>query len=182
MPTIAVSKFAAIRHTEAGPFSHFNRSWDYLIDLVKHNFDKAEPGFTDGVLLVPLDPKGFFTPVCKLEPGHELVGSYESRRDGEEPRLSMGVAAGEKMPAVACKIVLFSREVLEAGGDPATGADYDIISVNAQATESEPIHFLTLMHNHFGSDGGTDTKMTPLDFEVAMRESFDFWKNHALMV
>ncbi len=79
--------------------------------------------------------------------------------------------------------MLFSREVLEAGGDPATGADYDIISVNAQLTEGdEAIHFLTLMHNHFGSDGGTDTKMSSEEFETAMRESFAFWKDHALMV
>ena len=182
MPTIGISKFAEGRHTEDNPFSHFSSSWSIVVGRAIDNFDKAEPGYAEGVLLVPVDPDGFFTPVSKLRPGQELVGKYEARREGEAPRLSIGVWRAVKMPAFACTIVLYSRELLESDGDAATGADYDIISVNAQATEDEPIHFLTLMHNHFGSDGGTDTKMNPEAFEAAMRESFAFWKDHALMV
>jgi len=39
---------------------------------------------------------------------------------------------------------------------------------------------MTLMHNHFGSDGGTDTKMSDSDFAAAMEVSFNYWKNKGM--
>ena len=63
-----------------------------------------------------------------------------------------------------------------------TDAEWEIVSVNGHPTnEPAPIAPNTLMHNHFGSDGGSNTNMTAEEFEAAMRESFEYWKNKGMM-
>jgi len=164
------------------PFSHFDGSEEELLARVARNFAEASPGYREGVLLVPVDPSGFFSPVCELAEGDKLVGEYKARRPGEDPRSSIGVEGGKKTPAVACSIILYSRAVLEEGGDPSTGADYDCAMIQARTHEGdEPMAPATLMHNHFGSGGGTDTKMSPDEFETAMRDSFQYWKSRAML-
>ena len=44
-----------------------------------------------------------------------------------------------------------------------------------------PINPMTLMHNHFGSDGGTDTHLSDKDFVIMLREGFEFWKDKAMI-
>jgi len=164
------------------PYSHFKGTESELIRLVKKNFGRAQPGYRHGVLLVPVDPAGFYSPVCELSEGDELVGAFTRRREGETPRITIGVKGGKKTPAVACSIVLYSRKALEESGSPATGADYDCIMIQARTSHGEePMHPDVLMHNHFGSDGGTDTKMSPEEFETKMREGFQYWKSRAMV-
>lgn len=181
-PTVGISDFLRSRMATELPFSHFEGTEDELIELVRKNFDKAKPGYRDGVLLVPVDPSGSFSPVCNLSDGDRLVGTYEPRRPGEAPRMSVFAEDGKKFPAAACSIILYSIAVLEEGNEPRTGMDYDCVMIQARTHEGdEPIDPTTLMHNHFGSDGGTNTKMSPEEFESALRECFLYWKDRALL-
>jgi hypothetical protein len=43
-----------------------------------------------------------------------------------------------------------------------------------------PIDPMTLMHNHFGSSGGTATNMTDAELVAALRTSFMWWKDKAM--
>ena len=183
MPTIAISDFLRSRLCAELPYSHFDGSEDELLELVQANFQDAKEGYRPGVLVIPVSPAGFHSPVCDLKEGDKLVGEYKARREGETPRVSIGVEGGAKTPAGGCNIILYSRETLEEGGDPATGADYDCIMIQATVRSGmrEPMNPNVLMHNHFGSDGGTDTKMSPGAFEEALREGFLYWNSRAML-
>jgi hypothetical protein len=183
MPTIGINDFVR-RQTSSSEFTHFDGPLERVAALAVEHFDQAKPGYRDGVCLVPVPPSGFFTGVATLEEGDELVGRYEARRLGEEPRkelrlLKEGV---EKIPARGVDVVLYRRNVLEESNEPCTGCEWDVISINGRPTEGEmPIAPMTLIANHFELDGGTATGMSPEEFEWALRESVLFWKDKALL-
>ena len=140
----------------------------------------AKPGYREGVLCIPVPHSMFRTGIIQLEPGMELAGGYEARREGEDPRKFV-VAKGTKMPAKYVEIILYNREVLEEDPEYQAIADWEIISINASPTDQPvPIPPDALIANHFGLSGGTDTGMTPEAFESALRQSVDFWQDKAM--
>ena len=44
-----------------------------------------------------------------------------------------------------------------------------------------PVLSMTLLHNHFESDGGTATDMTVQELEAALRRSMNYWRDKALL-
>jgi hypothetical protein len=197
MPTIGINDFVR-RQTPASEFTHFEGELKQVAELALKHFDQAKPGYRDGVCLVPVPPEGFFCGVVTLEEGDRLVGRYEARREGEEPRKELRVLrkgpkrvvgrrlvpapGATKSPCVAVDVVLYRREVLEESNEPCTGCDWDVISINGRLTEGEqPIAPMTLIANHFELDGGTATGMSPEEFEAALKESVLFWKDKAML-
>jgi hypothetical protein len=177
---IAISDFVR-RQTEKSQFSHWTLFDDELIALVESNFSKAKKGYRDGVCLVPVPPKGFYSSVVKLEPGDKLAGVYEARKEGETPRKSVFSVKRNKLPAVSVDIVLYSHETLAENNEQSCDADWEIISINASPTEDEmPIPTGALIANHLKLSGGTDTKMSDSDFVALLRKSVEFWSDKAL--
>lgn len=179
MPTFAIT--LASRQTPNSRFSHWEISDDELLERVAEALSSAKQGYREGVLEVPIDPSGFFSPVVELQEGDQLVGAYEARKPGEEPRKSVRRRASwrAKSAAAAVDVILYRHDVL--GDDASSDADWEIISVNARVTmEPEPIHPDTLIANHFGLDGGTPTNMDSAQFETALRTSVLYWKNRTL--
>lgn len=203
MPTIGINDFVR-RQACDSEYTHFDdgttslnpgeEEWEKVAALAETYFDRAKPGYRDGVVLVPVPPEGFWTGVVRLKEGDRLVGEYRARRPGEEPRKTLrvhrparrypgrtAIEAG-KQRCVAVDVVLYRRDVLEEGCEECTGADWDIVSVNGRITEEDqPIHPDTLIANHFELDGGTATGMTPGEFEKALRESVMYWKDKAFL-
>jgi len=184
--SIGISDFARKRHTAESPFTHFEivMGWSILPDMVRKNWDKRRPGYRDGVVLVPVDPEGFFCGVVQLKEGDKFVGSFTSRDDGEEPRKSIYVCSEgrTKSPCKCVDIVLYAREILEERDEPRTGADWDIITLLGNIVEGDmPMSPTTLIANHFQLSGGTATKMSPEKFEAALRESVLYWKDKAML-
>jgi len=185
MPTFAIHSLVT-RQTPDSDFSHFEGSVDELIELVRENFDQAKPGYRDGVLVVPVPPQHFYSAVTVLEAGDKLVGEYKSRQEGETPRIEMRVERPDwlgKPEAKSVDIILYSHDTLAEDDDAETDADWEIIAINAFPDEETdaPINPITLMHNHFGSDGGTKTNMSPEEFEAALEKSFKYWTNKAMI-
>lgn len=145
-----------------------------------------KPGYREGVYLIGLTPEYFYSGVVSLKEGDELRGTFRARRKGETPRKSVGVVGATKMPAKSVEIVIYASTVLAEDGSnelPAEDGNWEIISINANPLEEEmPINPNVLMHNHFGSDGGTDTKLSDEDFVKMLRESFQFWKDKAMIL
>lgn len=175
----------AHRQTASSRFSHFSGTRDELKFIVLTHFSKGTQGYRPGVLGVPVPPEGFFSGIVELQEGDKLVGGFDSRRPGEDPRKWVEVPGSRKMPAKSVTIILYSSEVLAEGGDnelPPEEGNWEIISINASPCESgqEPMPPETLMANYFGESGGTDTQMSPEEFVKALAESRAFWKNKAM--
>tara|TARA_R110002060_G_scaffold34100_2_gene44929 strand:+ start:94 stop:651 length:558 start_codon:yes stop_codon:yes gene_type:complete len=172
------------RQSSESRFSHFDGSWRQVVEITASNFVNATAGYRDGVVLVSVDPEGFFSGVRELYDGEPIWGKYESRREGEEPRKVIMTGSRDKIPAKSVDIVLYSSDVLSEDNSnelPAEEGNWEIVSVNANPFDSEmPIAPETLMHNHFGSDGGTITNLSDSEFVAMLRKSFDFWKNKAM--
>jgi hypothetical protein len=185
------------RQTEDSPFSFSTKSWEKLVEEATANFDNAKPGYKDGVILIPLPLDGMFSGVCILEEdGQALHGAYESRRKGETPRKAVRAVGGKKLPAKEAFIVCYSSIALDADKEvdedgnvvkegsnelPPEEGNWEFVSLNASPVVGEmPINPMTAMHNHFGSDGGSETGWTAEEFEAQMRESFLFWKDKAM--
>jgi hypothetical protein len=172
------------RQTEESPYSYSTQSWEELAQECEINFDAAKPGYTDGVLLVPISTETVFSGVCLLGTNQPLSGKFESRRDGEAPRKTLHAVGGVKAPAQSAFVVLYCSAILSADGSnqlPPDEGNWEMISLNASPVEGEmPINPMVLMHNHFGSDGGTDTGLSSEQFEELLREAFLFWRDKAM--
>jgi hypothetical protein len=157
--------------------------WQVLADLVRLALPEGKQGYRDGVLLVPVNPCGFFTNVVTLVDGDVLSGSFASRREGEAPRKEFGVVreGASSQPAKSVDVVLYRSDVLAEDDDASTDAQWEIISINAYPTEGGegPINPDVLTANHFGLDGGTATNMSDQEYVDQMRISVPFWADKA---
>ena len=180
---IVVNDFVK-RQEQDSRFSHFQGTWPELVTLVKENWDRAKPGYRTGVILVPVPADNFRSSIVHLTEGDQLTGEYVRRREGEVPRKTLTTTSRVKLPAVSVDIVLYASETLAEDGDnrlPAEDGNWEIISINASPSRGEtPIHPMVLMHNHFGSSGGTQTYLTDSDFVDMLRHSFHFWNDKAI--
>jgi hypothetical protein len=188
MQNIAVNSFVK-RQTSESRFSHYTGSWDELVEQVETNFHSAKAGYREGVILVPVDAgtdtvPGFFSGVMQLTEKDGLIGSFEARRDGETPRKAVTTTGRNKLSAKSVDIVLYASTVLAEDGSNELGSvegNWEIISINANPFNEEmPIDPNVLMHNHFGSEGGTDTNLSDEEFVAMLRTSFEFWKDKAM--
>lgn len=172
------------RQTANSRFSYFDGSWDELEDIVRSNSRHFSPGYRAGVMLVHVPPDKFFSSVVNLKEGDVLVGGFEPRRKGEAPRKYVTTSTSRKTPAKTVDIVLYSSAVLSEDHDnelPVEDGNWEIISINASPLRAEmPINPNVLMHNHFGSDGGTATNLSDSEFVAMLRESFLYWNDKAM--
>lgn len=169
------------RQTPQSGFSHWEISDEDFLARLHRNFDKAKPGYRDGVCLVPVEPEGFFSGIVQLQEGDKLVGEYVARKAGEDPRKSSYSLTGKKIPAVSVYIVLYRHDVLAENNENETDAEWEVVSVNASPTKDEPpIPVGALIANHLGLSGGTSTKMSDFVFVTLLRQSVEFWKDKAL--
>jgi len=187
MTTIVANPFV-VRQTADSPFSCFTGEggWDTLLDRIRAAFaaGAVRNGYRDGVVLVDIAPEDILSGVVTLTDGAELVGAYKARRKGEEPRQQVLAKGATKMPALSAYAVLYRADVLAEGGDntlPADSGGWELISLNASPVEGDmPIDPMVLMHNHFGSSGGTATGMDDEQFVAALRTAFAWWKDKAM--
>lgn len=179
------------RQTSKSRFSHTECTFEDLANQALLNLNAGKPSsFQPLALEVPVDPSHCRTGIVTLYPGDELVASFESRREGEAPRKVLQTAAGKaagarKVPAKSAYVVLFPSTLLAETGEnelePVEG-NWEMISLNASPTKKDtPIDPDTLMHNHFGSDGGTATGLSDEAFVKALRKSFRFWQDKAML-
>jgi len=167
------------RQTEKSKFSYYSGTWEELVGITEGQFNGAKPGYREGVRLVTVNPKGFFSGVVQVTPETVLKATLEVRQPGEAPYISVVAVGGQKMPAKVVEIVVYSREVLlEEGPDSvSTNLAWEIISINARATEEpEPPTPQAMMRNFLNLAGGTKAEYTAQQFA----ESIRYWSNKAL--
>jgi hypothetical protein len=179
LSTIAFNGFVR-RQRRGSAFSYTTLPDEVLIRRVQENFDRAKPGYRDGVLLVPVPPDHFVSGVVQLEEGQALAGVFKPRREGELSQKIIFSRNVKRLPARSVNIVLYSHESL--GGDADTDSDYEIVSINASPLEGEePITPEALMANYFGDPGASKTGMSPEAFVSALQVSRDYWRDKTMV-
>lgn len=174
MVTIKCNEFVK-RQVQNSPFSYFDGSWEQLEDLVVQNFETFKPGYKDGVRLVSVPAKGFYSSIVAITPETELIAKFAPRREGEESVISI-YARGQKMPAKHVDIVIYSSEVLAENEENSSTAEWEIVSINARVTdEPTPMDPITMMRNYLHLPGGTKGDFSAEDFA----KSVYFYSKHA---
>jgi hypothetical protein len=145
------------------------------------SFQDTRPGYRTGVIRVTIDPTGWKSRSVVTDENSVFRTTMESRVAGETPRKTTRVLV-EKLPdAKLVEVILYHNSVLAEKDEPRSGAEWDVITILTHPTEvAAPMNVGTLMANHFGADGGSNTLMNPEQFEKALRESYDYWKDKAL--
>lgn len=175
MVSIDINDFVK-RQTKNSRFSYFDGTWEELVELIKDNFNNYRQGYRDGVILISVPSKNFYTSICKIEKDSILETKFEARRDGEEPIKRTVIKNGKKTPARYVDIVLYRHDVLLENNENSTDADWEIISINASIVENEPMHPMTMARNMLNKEGGTKAEYTGQQFAEALW----FWKDYCL--
>jgi len=178
MPSIGINPFVR-RQTADSRFSHFDGALERVIGLGRDFFDKAKPGYRDGVVLVAVPAAGFFSGVVELTPETKLRTTFVARQPGEDPVKVTEAIGAEKLPALHVELVLYRRDVLlEDGPDAApSGADWELISINARPTpEPEPLTPDAMARNFLVLPGGTKADYTAEEFA----QSILYWSCRAM--
>ena len=180
MDTIALNDFV-LRQTSDSRFSHYNGSWEKVVQLATDNFDRWMSGDRSGVIKIPVPPEGFFSSLIEVDENTKLKVTYEARREGEVPSKKIVAITGEKLPAKYVELILYAHDVLRVEKENSTDAMWEIISVNASPYEGgDPITPGALMRNFFGEAGGTKGHMMDGEFIEQLRESRAFWHNKVM--
>lgn len=187
MTTIVTNPFV-LRQSPDSPYSCYTGEggWDALMERIRSAYaaGAVRPGYRDGVCLVDIDPTDILSGIVVLTEGAELIGSYKARVPGETPRQQIVAKGAVKIAAVSAFAVLYRADVLAEDSHntlPADGGGWELISLNASPVEGDmPIDPMVLMHNHFGSDGGTATGLSDSELVAMLRKGFEFWKNKAI--
>jgi hypothetical protein len=155
---------------------------------------QTKPGDRGALIaLVSNEGLGITVPYMEITAENEkfLKTCYETRppRDGkrELPFLvrffdadvvRQGGSFHGEVLADRLEVVLYSKEMLESSNEPTTGADYEIVSVNAEVDEGAPMTPETIFRNFMPNEfGGTGETFDP-DFYEA---SVEFWSKHAFI-
>ncbi len=168
------------RQTHNSPFAHFLGTWEELEDLVAQNFETFTPGYKEGVRLVSVPPKGFYTSIVAITKETELVAKFQPRQEGEEPHITVH-AYGPKIPAKNVDIVIYSHAVLAENNEATYNelVEWEIVSINARPMdEPVPMDPITMMRNQLHLKGGTKGEFTA----EAFAKSILFWSQHALAI
>lgn len=187
MEKIIISPFCKKRDQK-----YCNLPLEDIIKDVQDNFHNAKEGYRKGVILIPIDPKNFIGSIITLQAGDRLSGEFRPRQEGEEPRKEVrysknstanGCCLAKPDEIVAVDVVLYSNATLAEGKENSDStADWEVITFLTKINgEEQPMPPDTLMSDHFYASGGTNTHMSPEEFQEALRKSFNFWKDKTIL-
>lgn len=162
-PNVGVSEFVKKRHLYELQFTHFDGDWDELIKKTKEQIKLGNysEGYRDGVRLVHMskeDAKDFYgyDGFKKFE-GMKMEAVVEKvpGREHEPAKLQIRILE-PKIRMRYVDIILYRKDVLEEDGDPTTGADWEIISINGRLhKDPAPMQPLTMVRNYRHLPGGS---------------------------
>lgn len=191
---VALNK-EVFRQTPDQPYAHFAGSGKKLCRIVERNFDKAEDvNGAEGVKVVPVPPKGFFTPVVSVENGDNTTGLMEPHiTHGRKPRPMMIVERKyRKAKANYAKVIIKSHKAL-ADKASHSDADWEIIGFNAYLKEGEPEHFLSIADRAYEQlfcarpetvSAEDEARKVAEDRKLLIDffESYGYWRHKALVL
>jgi hypothetical protein len=168
MLSLGINSFVT-RQTAESRFSHFEGTWDELVNLVTENFDKAKPGYKDGVVLVPVSPDRFKSGVVEVTAETVLKTTFAARSEGEDAYLQTVAIGAPKTQAKFVEVAVYSHATLLERNEQSTDKDWEIVTILARASEGEePMNPMTMARNMLGLTGGTSATYTAEQFAQAI--------------
>jgi hypothetical protein len=149
---------------------------------VIENKDKWTPGDQPGIFHCSIPKEWVRGEILKLIPGvtYESVTTFKPREGvDEDPRVETRII-GVADPVLAADVIIFSHELLKT--QASSEADFEIVAIRGLAEKPNPRPLMTLLANIFGATGGTATGKTDTENMASIRESYDFWNNHVMVV
>lgn len=186
-PTFAVNPFVR-RQTKESDFSYFDGSFETVLKIADAYWGNAIQGYREGVMLVRVPSEGFMAAEIEIPSdtfGYPKVwAKNETRREGEDPRVSIRADA-DKQPAKSTYLVFYANQVLAEDGDNSSDEDYELISINGSDVERDadfrpPLDPFVLLHNHFGSTGGTQTNMDDGQLLEELKNGVTYFRTRGL--
>ncbi len=106
---------------------------------------RAKKGYRNGVLVVPVEPQGFFTALSVLEEGDQLIGTFQARKEGEFPRKSLCISfqmkGSQRQKLWHVDVILYSSSLflqrMMAMNVLRLKEIEEIISINGRPTEGK---------------------------------------------
>lgn len=188
------------------PSAHVGTDDIYWLALLAHLISLIENGAKRTVLradgqiikysIAGDDCQGFYSSVAKLADGDELKAIFATRPGAvqdEEPFVQVTVLGGKKLPARHVDLIFYHREALTVeertlkapdGSTSEVSADWQLVSINARATEEEEPPTPKAMARNMACAlglpegvGGTPREYSAEDFMRAI----NYWSGRALV-
>ncbi|MFH1851906.1 MAG: DUF3228 family protein [Candidatus Neomarinimicrobiota bacterium] len=144
--------------------------------------DQFRVGYRDGIVLVnvasELVPQ-FVSPWVRIDESTELTARVVIRRAGEEPYIRIRARSGQALPAGKVELVLYRKNVLAENNENSTGAEWELISINAvpEGLAELPMGPVTMMRNQLELPGGTAARYSSEQWVESVR----FWQYYAAL-
>lgn len=147
------------------------------------NARKDKKGYADFVRIVSIQDSKILCSIAKITPKNEKFLKKEKtkrRKEEEEYEHQYFDSKDVKgIPSHHVALILYTKEQLEKEKESYTGADFDLISVNAEISEKgAPISPETMKRNIKGPEYGGSGYQHPKK-EISRSEKF--WNDHALI-
>ncbi|MCP4243494.1 MAG: DUF3228 family protein [bacterium] len=186
MEEVGVTNFVR-RQTRQSPFSHFDGSFEQVVELAKAALAEGTwqtSAKTDNVLEVRVPAEGFYSAMVKVEAGAVGEAVFEQRAGATEPEAPAWQVRvpGKKLAAKQVTLILYSSANLgeKHATLPLVEGNWELVSINAELfDEHAPIMPDALMRNHFGWPGGTAMGLTDEEFVGALKRSVAHWRAFA---
>lgn len=190
--TVSVNPFVQ-RQTAESPYSHSSLSFEdvalLLHDVEEENLSEGyKPASHDQggrVILARLSDEQvsdrFFSAITLVREGEEVIEGFRSRVEGEDPRPYREVVRDSKPQAKVVDLVFYNAIALAQDGDNVSelsSDSWELVSINASEDEcmdAPPITPTALEANYHNLSGGTETSMTPEEYEAQMEVSKAYW-------
>ena len=141
--TFGINEFYR-RQTVGSKYSHFSGTEEQLLQAIEQHFPLRKEGRRKGAHNVPLPGRlgkniRFYTPILRAHPWMFLNAQCLSRSSNEIP-LICATGVGNKKKAVYAQAIVYSKDLLAELGEKSSGADFDLISIQASDVPSQPDH------------------------------------------
>jgi len=158
---------------------NYDGTFDELVELIKKNFERQEPGdgSVDGdVILVSLPTEGFYTNIVPIDESNApfIETVYKPRVEGEAPVAKQILRSRERIPASFVKVVLYRADTLERDGGRSGDAEWEVVAILSQPSENVPMHPTTMLRNYRHEHGGTYREYSAEQWANA----YEFWSRH----
>ena len=179
---VAVNDFVKRQTELSGKTFSNDLSFEFFANHAKDKMIKNEflIGYRKGVRIVTIDKKyvhKVFCPYVKITKDIKLVSKLVKRKENELPYIQTRAINGIPVKAGSVDLILYSHKVLLENDENTTGADWELVSINAipDGEDTMPIAPVTMMRNQLNLAGGTKALYSTEEWA----KSVQFWQKYA---